>query len=104
MFLQVRLTARGHAASQKNSHEAEGAVGDEEEFLAAAGQAVQHGVGLVPSDDELLWGGKRGNETGSAPPPDIYITIWNKRPSGTPRLSGIPPPLRGVHYSCKCEA
>lgn len=37
-----------------NSHKAEGAVGDEEELLATFGQAVQHSICLITTQNVLL--------------------------------------------------
>lgn len=56
--LQLRF---GHGRRRRvHSHEAKGAVGDEEEFLPVTNQAVQDSVGLFSPLDELIW-----EETGS---------------------------------------
>lgn len=46
-----------------HSHKAERAVGDQEEFLPMIYQTVQDSIGLIPTENVLLWGEKKQQRT-----------------------------------------
>ena len=73
----TQLESLSHFRPQRGQgglHEAERAVGDEEQLLPMGHQAAQHGKRLIPSQDVLLWevrgvGEKGAVRAGPAPAP-----------------------------------